>query len=55
MKKRKTKIQHNMCGHPYTYANTNNVNLTSALQHTTGGQDEQHIVFYVEIVTDITR
>ena len=34
--------------------NTNNVNKTCILLQTTGGKDEPNIVFYAEIVTDIT-
>ena len=34
--------------------NTNNINKTRALLQTTGGKDEPNIVFYVEIVMDIT-
>ena len=41
----KTKTQHKCAGQYYTQANTNNVNKTWALLHTTGGKDELSIVF----------
>jgi hypothetical protein len=34
--------------------NTNSINKTWALQQATGGKDEPNIVFYAEIVADIT-
>ena len=44
---RRRKQKHNtICvGHHYTQTNTNNVNKTRALLQTTGGKDEQNIVF----------
>ena len=47
MKKNKTKIQRNMCGHHYTQTNTNNVNKSSALRQTTGSKDELNIIFLI--------
>jgi hypothetical protein len=55
-RRRKTKQKHStICvGHHYAQTITNNVNKTRALLQTTRGKDEANIVFYVEIVTDIT-
>jgi len=53
---RKTKQkQKTICiGHHYTQTNSKNVNKTRAFLQTTGGKDEPNIVFYGEIITDIT-
>ena len=46
-KSRKTKLKHNtICvGHHYMQTNINNVKKTWTLLQTTGGKDEQNIVF----------
>ena len=46
-RQRKTKQKHNTIyvGHHYMQINTNNVNKTCTLLHTTGGKDKPNIVF----------
>jgi len=48
-RRRKTKQEHNtVCvGHHHTQTNTNNVNKTLAPLQTTGGKDEQNIIFII--------
>ena len=54
-RRRKTNTYHNRFGHHYTQTNTNNVNMTRALQQTTNWmQRRNEHRFYSEIVTDIT-
>ena len=55
-RRRKTKQNYNtiFLGYHYTQTNTNNINKTWGLLQATGGKDEPNIVFYAEIVTDIT-
>ena len=51
----KRKKNHNtICvGHYYRQANTNNVNKTMSFLQTTGGKDEQNIVFIEKLNTTI--
>jgi hypothetical protein len=49
-------MQHNMCWTPlYMQTNTNNVNKTWALLQTTGGKDEQNIVFFLVKITFLIK